>query len=65
MEECSRCKYNESKFYCEQCLSLFCSLCDTYIHSMPSYFCHKRKFINEYQTNNNYNCNQKHNFLIN
>ena len=66
MEVCVRCKLKSADFKCEECQCLFCSECDTFIHSIPSKVNHDRIFISdnikELPNNNQYNFNSKNNF---
>ena len=65
MDVCSRCKYNKPIYYCLQCLKSFCSCCDTYIHSLPSYQCHKRNLIDACSEQKNSNFNNSYNTNFN
>ena len=65
MEVCARCKLKIADFKCEECQCLFCSECDTFIHSIPSKVNHDRIFISQslkqLPNNNQFNFNLQNN----
>ena len=44
---CNRCKVKQGEYFCNECspFNIFCSNCDTFIHSLPSKRNHNRELI--------------------
>ena len=44
---CNRCKVKQGEYFCNECspFNIFCSNCDTFIHSLPSKRYHNRELI--------------------
>ena len=44
---CNRCKVKQGEYFCNECspFNIFCSNCDTFIHSLPSKRNHQRELI--------------------
>ena len=57
---CNRCRIKQGEFFCNECspFNIFCSECDTFIHSLPTKRNHQRELITQKLIYNETNQNE-------